>query len=107
MIVIAMVRGISARVYGSDEQVWDALWFEIEACVSVTMVCMTAFRTLFVMPRRSQRKRSPLNGSKLPGKYHGHGKINMLWLLPDVERGATMTGMRTMIRENGLTDRET
>jgi len=104
MIAIAMVRGISTRVYGSYDQVWDSLWFEIEACVSVLMVSMTAFRTLFVMPKRSQRKR-PSDESPLWKKITSNkkGKKQDMSLLPEIEGGATMTGMRTMIRENGMT----
>ena len=101
MIVIETVRAISAQIYGSDDQVWDSLWFEMEACVSVITVCMTAFRTLFVMPRRSQRMRSPSVRSPLWGKKKSNEKES-LGSLPDVEVGATMTGMRTMIRENGV-----
>lgn len=101
IIAIAMVRAISARVYGPDEQVWDSLWLAIEACVSVIMVSMTAFRTLFVMPRRSQRRRHPSIRS-LWWKRKNGGNNTVQWL-PEVERGATMTGMRTMIRENGVT----
>ena len=101
MIAIAAVRGISAHVWGSDEQVWDSVWILIEACVSVIMVCMTAFRTLFVMPRRSQRMKSPSMRTPLWRKKKSTEK-NSLGSLPDVEVGATMTGMRTMIRENGV-----
>ena len=55
-----------------------------------------------MMPKRSQRMKSPSVRSPLWRKKKSN-EMSSVGSLPDVEIGATMTGMRTMIRENGVT----
>lgn len=60
MIAIAMIRGISARVNGTSDEIWTAFWVQTQGSVSITMTSFTAFRTLFVSnrgPYRVQRER--------------------------------------------------
>ena len=119
MIAIAMVRGISARYYGTNAQIWTSFWVEvrllqtlqihfrdpdyrkIESCVSVSMVCMTAFRTLFVVPSGS-KKTPPVHSNNRPSKEKSWSKRRGP-VLPDISTGATLTGMRTVIEANGKT----
>ena len=97
MIAIAMIRGISAHVYGMDDQPWVSFWVEVEACVSVTMVSMTAFRTLFLVsngPKPSPEKVSPR-------RYLGRSPQQQAHEIPSIKVRATMTGIRTVIQHNG------
>ncbi|MCJ1390185.1 hypothetical protein MMC18_003043 [Xylographa bjoerkii] len=54
IIVIAILRAGFVYILGSD-QVWTAFLVNSQASISVIMVCMTAFRTLFVTARASQQ----------------------------------------------------
>lgn len=97
MIAIAMVRGISAGVYGIHDQIWASFWVQLETSISVIMVSTMVFKSLIIVKKGSSPKRySP--------PYR-----NRVWRrkktpqLPEIETGATMTGMRTVIRENGRT----
>ena len=47
MIVIACVRFSGLRVRGSSIDVWQYFWLEVEACVAVCMISLTAFRSVF------------------------------------------------------------
>jgi hypothetical protein len=96
MIAIAIIRGIFARVYGRHDQIWAAFWIQLETSVSVIMVSTMVFKTLFLVNKGSTPDRNSPRYSR-----------TRLWRrkrtpqLPEMETGATMTGMRTMIRENG------
>lgn len=101
MVAIALVRGISAGVRGTDDETWNSFWVQLEASISVIAACPTAFRSLFLFNHAA--KRTP--ESDIPGK---RSALERLWkrTKPSLERtkvGATLTGMRTMIQENGQT----
>ena len=101
MITIGIIRAISSRHFGAHNDIWNTFWVQVESCVSVIMVCMTAFRTLFVASKRS-KDAQPKYHKRLPYKqsfWKKKGEIE----LPNIPIGATMTGMRTLIRENGRT----
>jgi hypothetical protein len=97
MIAIALVRGISTGVYGTHDQIWSSFWVQLETSISVIMVSTMIFKTLFVVKKDTTVDR---NSPRYPARLW---KRKPLSQLPDVEVGATMTGMRTMIRENGRT----
>jgi hypothetical protein len=97
MIAIAMVRGIAAGVYGTHDQIWATFWVQLETSISVIMASTMVFRTLFVVNKEPSSDRSP------PHSRTQLWRRKQTPQLPDVETGATMTGMRTMIRENGMT----
>ena len=98
MIAIAMVRGIAAEVYGTHDQIWASFWVQLETSVSVVMVSTMIFRSLFVVSRGfTPEKDSPRNRSHLWRRKQTTAQ------LPQIETGATMTGMRTIICENGRT----
>ena len=105
MIGIGMVRGITAYIYGTNDQAWSSFWVQVEACISVIMVSMTAFRTLFVVSNISKQARKEASLRRCDGRT----SRERLWgkkskpELPSLQTGATMTGMRTLIRDNGRT----
>lgn len=97
MIAIAMVRAITTPVYGIYDQIWASFWVQLETCISVLMVSTMVFKGLFVV------KMGPLYDKKSPRSRTRLWRRKPTPQLPDVETGAIMTGMRTMIRENGRT----
>lgn len=101
MIAIGLARGISVKYVGAHNPTWNTFWVQIESCVSVMMVCITAFRTLVVSPKTS--KKPPRSNRRLPYKQGLWKKTMGEPGLPNSTMGATMTGMRTIIRENGRT----
>lgn len=108
MIAIALVRGVSARVTGTEnQQIWICFWVQVEAPISVIAACPIAFRNLFLLNH---------NSKNIPDKGHGNEGQNpkggRFWekrinpSLPTIGTGATLTGLRTMIRKNGQTQLE-
>lgn len=103
MIAIGLVRGISAGVVGSVDQTWNAFWVQFEASISVIVACPTAFRSLFLVNHAS--KNSTVHDNR------NEGQQSMLQglcrrtkpSLPSAKVGATMTGIRTAIYDNGNT----
>ena len=92
MIAIALVRGISAAVLGTNDQAWNSFWVQLEASVSVITACPIAFRSLFLLNRAS--KPTPDQRSVLD-RLLKRSKPS----LPSIHVGATLTGMRTVIRD--------
>ena len=109
MIIIAIVRiaGIKFAV-NSIDIVWLAFWQQQESSIAVTMVSMTAFRSLFVesigatAPRRHPKfaangwrtrlvRRALASGNERYEMERGAG-------LPQIPR-ATLTGMSATIRD--------
>lgn len=107
MIAISMVRGISAHIHGTSDQTWAQFWVQLETSISVTMLCMTAFRTLFTASKKSAQNKispgAPQYEGEAPPTFRARLFKKQAQFLPDVQAGATLTGMRTMIQENGKT----
>lgn len=104
MVAIALVRGISAGVLGTEHQAWNSCWVQLEASVSVIAACPTAFRSLFLVNKTS--KNTPEKEDQ--GR---RSAFERLWKrskpsLQSIRVGATLTGMRTMIRGNRDTELE-
>lgn len=61
MIIAAIVRLSTIRYHGKPEAPWSLMWHHIEACVAVTMLSLTAFRSVFVgaKPDVDHNKASP------------------------------------------------
>lgn len=109
MIAIGIIRGATAKIYGSGDNPWSLFWVEVEACVSVMMVSMTAFRTLFVS---GCSKKSPMAGSPKQDidPSIGGGGARSYWRkveksndLSSSSCGTYVTGTSLMISENGPT----
>lgn len=102
MIAIALVRGISSGVIGTNNQAWNSFWVQLEASISVIAACPVAFRSVFLLNHNS--KNSPNRGHGEEGQRSIRGKY---WRrvnpgLPSIGVGATLTGMRTMIDKRQL-----
>ena len=104
MIAIGLVRVISAHYLptGFINLTWPNFWVQVESSVSVIAISMTAFRTLFVVTSGPKRT-PPEHTNRAQSTQWLRKKINGIEL-PKVNIGATMTGIRTMIRENGKTE---
>lgn len=106
MILIAIIR-ISAIRIGkkSVDLVWLNFWQIIESSLAVGMVCISAFRSVFVginAQAKQPWKQSWYAHKKNPKNIHKRKN----WMdiesdetetLPEIPR-ATMTGMRTLVR---------
>ena len=107
MIIIAIIR--ISRVHAADFEIWACFWQQLEGCVAVLMVSLTAFRTLFVSkhssssdqrkPKLSDTYRRRLWFSKKSSQSENE-KAHVSVPIP----GATMTGLRTFIRGEPGTD---
>jgi len=100
MIIIAVIR-ISGFIYQhAFDEGWVYLWQQIEACVSVSTISLTAFRSMFVAGA-SRREMSPWqkeSGSPWRWRYKKSGSSSRARELDDLSiPGATLTGMRTFI----------
>lgn len=104
MVILAIVR--ISRFRSPDATIdftWDIFWQFAEACVAVTMVSLTAFRSLFIATQRDSKKRSYSSRKYLWGakKCHDYeaneaGSQEMQGL-PKIPPPA-LTGMRTLIQ---------
>lgn len=91
MIAIALVRGVSAAILGTEDQTWSTFWVQLETSVSIIAACPTAFRSLFLL---NQSSRSTPDQRSVFERLLKRNKPS----LPSIHAGATLTGMRTVIR---------
>lgn len=105
MAITAFIRVSGIRSRGTFDEVWLYLWQEIEACVAVAMISLTAFRSVFVA---SESSRSRREGAKKPwysstvaamkrNKARQPSDEDAIQELPRIP-SATLTGMRTFIQ---------
>lgn len=98
MIILAIIR-ISGFVYhDAFDMGWVYLWQQIESCVSVSAISLTAFRVMFVASA-SRRARSPRHLSYyIRARFQRKHSETTRGDLDDVSipRG-DLTGMRTMV----------
>lgn len=103
MAIIAIVRVAGIRHSGAIDYTWIFFWQHIEVCVAVSMVSLTAFRSLFVStgqaPNKKARPWYSSQARKLRGAKGGSLPNGGHEELPSIP-GATMTGIRTFIRGN-------
>ena len=60
MIVICIIRlSLTHRSNGQADIPWSFFWFQIEACVGVLIVSISAFRTLYVSHKASLHDKTP------------------------------------------------
>jgi hypothetical protein len=59
MIIVAIVRSLGLRYHNTFDYTWLAMWQQIESCVAVTMLSLTAFRSIFVSTKPSSDKARP------------------------------------------------
>ncbi|KAL8757059.1 MAG: hypothetical protein Q9199_002500 [Rusavskia elegans] len=69
MVIIAIIR--ISQVHSPIYNIWATFWQQLEGCVAILMVSLTAFRTLFVT--------SPTNSQVKAAKKHSDGYRKRLW----------------------------
>ena len=106
MIAIALVRGISVGIIGTDNHAWNFFWVEVEASISVITACPIAFRSVFLLSQSSKKSPNRRRGNEgqRPSPGISRGRVNPH--LPSINIGATLTGMRTMIGKPQLNLRD-
>lgn len=105
MILFALIRLIGFHLSANYGYTWQFFWFQIEGCIAVTMVSITAFRSVFVTQasRSSGDKARPWYSSTVARlrKTRKPTEDHDLETFPAIPAG-TMTGMRTFIRGSRL-----
>lgn len=100
--MVAGIRVIGLNVQRTYDFTWACFWLYIEACVAVSMISLTAFRSLFASDgsRPSDPKSPPWRSfaapkAQKPNRFETDEQN--LHALPTIP-SATLSGMRTMIR---------
>ena len=104
MAIVASIRVSRLKIRGIIDDVWLFIWQQIEACVAVAMVSLTAFRSAFVKSEnsgaRNKAAKKPWYSSTVHAirhsRPHRRSDEENLEELPSIPF-ATLTGMRTFI----------
>ena len=102
MVIMAIVRVAGISYHGTFDNSWLYLWQQVEACTAVTMVSMTAFRSIFVANasgrlRKNQAKPWQASVSRILRRQRrqNHDDQNLKDLtIPS----ATLTGRKSFMR---------
>lgn len=105
MAIIAAIRVSGLKFRGTFDEVWLYLWQQIEACIAVIMISLTAFRSVFVASEssraRRERAKKPWYSSTIAAIKRSKTQRGMdeeaTQGLPSIP-SATLTGMRTFIQ---------
>ena len=102
MIIIAVIR--ISRVHASDFEIWAPFWQQLEACIAVLMLSLTAVRTLYVPAKKYQdQQKNKTSYSRSKHLWPSSKKLrDEPYIQLDMPR-ATLTGMRTVISSNQST----
>ncbi|KAL9024900.1 MAG: hypothetical protein Q9196_006172 [Gyalolechia fulgens] len=108
MAIVAAIRVSGLKSRGTFDFVWLFLWQQIEACVAVAMISLTAFRSVFVASEASRARRQavqkPWHSSVVEAVRRKKGwpyKKERADLEMPTLPSATLTGMRTFIQGGG------
>ena len=97
MIIIAIVRVSGFHYHGKFDDSWTVMWQQLEACTAVTMLSLTAFRSVFVVakPSLNNKRASPWVPStgRLLGRHKKSGTANEQCLEDLTIPSATLTGL--------------
>ena len=95
MIVIACIRFSGLRKKGSTIDVWQYFWLQIEACVAVCMISLTAFRSVFASNSDNVNavKARPLESSTIERNRERKQRALKLGELPTRPRSITVHGL--------------
>ena len=104
MAIVASIRVSRLKIRGIIDDVWLFIWQQIEACVAVAMVSLTAFRSAFVKSENSGARKKAAKKPWYSSTVHAirHNRLHRrsdeehLEELPSIP-SATLTGMRTFI----------
>lgn len=102
MAIIACIRVSGIRITGSIDSTWNMFWQHIEACIAVTMISLTAFRSVFISNEFKRKIKKPkpwysLRLEKLRAKERKDELSERLGHLPMIPP-ATLSGIRTFIQ---------
>ena len=107
MIIVAIIRISGLHYHGQVDSPWDLLWQQVETCVAVTLLSLTAFRSIFVggilKPAREKKRAVSPWWSSTPRVFKKREKFDSeddLSLVHLTIPSATLTGMRTLIRDH-------
>lgn len=98
MILMAITRVSGIHYRGKFDNTWIFLWLQVEACIAVTMLSLTAFRSLFVAAKpglNDNNKASPWVPStrRLLGRYKRSRASDQQRLDDLTIPSATLTGL--------------
>ncbi len=102
MVIIAVIR--ISRVHASDWEIWAPFWQQLEACIAVLMLSLTALRTLYAPAKNSQEQQK--NKTSYSRRKYLWPSSKRLQDEPYIQidmPGATLTGMSAVIRSNQST----
>ena len=106
MIAIALLRGISAGIIGTDNPAWNTFWVQVEASISVIAACPIAFRSVFLLNHNPKNSPNRDRGNEGQHPIRGNFWRNVSPGLPSINIGATLTGMRTIIGKSQLESKD-
>lgn len=95
MIVVAGIRFSGLQRKGSSVDVWQYFWLEVEACVAVCMISLTAFRAVFAsnLDNANAIKARPLESSTIERNRERRQRALKLGDLPTRPRSITVHGL--------------
>ena len=107
MIIVAAIRMSGIHYHDTYDNTWIFMWQQVEACVAVMMISLTAFRSVFVANASKVRKRKTVSPwlSYTPKALKRHRKLGSEEdqdLVNLTIPSATLTGIRTVIRGNSM-----
>ena len=102
MAIMAAIRVSGLNFRGTLDEVWLFLWFQIEASVAITMISLTAFRSVFVGSASSRIRREAIkkpwySSTILRNRSRRRLDDEANQELPQIP-SATLSGMWTIIR---------
>ena len=112
--IVAIIRMAGIRSRFTLDHTWNDFWQQIEVSIAISMVSITAFRSFFVAERSRARARRYRQWYSTPSwkvftgsssrSQPNRGEEEELQTLPHIP-SATLTGVRTFIRRDGLESR--
>lgn len=104
---MAIVRVSGLRYRGKFDNTWICMWQHVEACIAVTMLSVTAFRSVFVAPRPrlNDKQASPWVPStgRLLGKHKKSRNNDKQWWGDLTIPSATLTGLSRVFKQTKAT----
>lgn len=101
MAITASVRVSGLKFRGTFDEVWLFFWQHAEACVAISMVSLTAFRSVFVGAKSTSAQKEAVkkpwySSAIVRNRNKRNADEEICHELPKIP-SATLSGMRTMI----------
>ena len=97
MIAIALVRGISSAIIGTNNLTWNSFWVQVEASVSVIAACPIAFRSVFLLSHNAMNLPHRCQGNEGQRSTRGSFWRRISPSLPSINFGVILTKIRTIL----------